>query len=84
MVSIRLKANPMLAKNLSCHRLIPFAGIIGSVFLLTLGLTYLFLNQHVEYFTSMYHEYSSLLMKTGAALLVLSGFVAWLRLKQDK
>ena len=83
-VSVRFKANPVLAKNLSCHRMIPITGILGAFFLLTLGLIYFLLNQHVENFTTMYLEYSSLLMKTGAALLVLSGFVAWLRMKQDK
>jgi hypothetical protein len=80
----RLRAREVLAKRYSCQRLIPLVGLFSAFFLLVLGWTYFHSIQTVEDFTTMYHEYSSLLMKTGAALLVLSGFVAWFRLKQEE
>ncbi len=83
-VNAWIKASSQLSERYSCQRLIPVTGFIGAVFLLILGTTYLLSVQVVDNFTTMYHEYSSLLLKAGAVFLILSGFVAWHRMKKGK
>ena len=81
-IKVRIRSNAALEKRFSCDLLVPMAGILGALFLLVLGITYHRSNQVVEDFTKMYLEYGSLLLKIGAALLVLSSVVAWFRMKR--
>ncbi len=75
----KLKRNPENAKRYSCQRILPLAGVAGALFLLGLGLVYLFRNQSVEDFTEIYPEYYRLLFIAGSALLIVSGLTAYFR-----
>lgn len=75
----KLNRNPETAKKYSCQRILPLAGIAGAMFLLGLGLVYVFRNQTVEDFTEIYPEYYRLLFMVGSALLVVSGLTAHFR-----
>ena len=80
LLSLYLKSKSPWADRITCHRLLPLAGVVGSLFLLALGMNYFRSVQTVEDFTKMFGEYGNLLMKAGAALLVVSGFVGWWRI----
>lgn len=83
-VCSRIAVDPSLKERLSVHRILPVAGFAGGMFLLVLGLVYLGRESHVADYTEMYLEYSSLLVKAGAALLVFSGLVVWFRIFRVK
>jgi uncharacterized membrane protein len=72
----------MMAKRqgtrwLSVSWLLPFAGLIASVFLVALGLFYLEQHRPVEGFTEMYAEYSRILLYTGGGFLLYSAMMVY-------
>ncbi len=78
-VTGKLNRNPETANKYSCQQIIPLAGIAGALFLLSLGLVYLFRNQNVEDFTEIYPEYYRLLFMSGFVLLIISCVTAFFR-----
>jgi hypothetical protein len=72
-----------VVQQLTCRKMLPPAGVAAALFLLGLGLVYVFRNQTVEDFTEIYPEYYKLLFLAGGALLVLSAVTAFFRLKKN-
>lgn len=72
------------ARRFTCPKMVPLAGIVGALFLLGLGVVYVFRNQAVEDFTEIYPEYYRLLFMAGSALLVVSGLTAYFRIFRSK
>jgi len=77
-----LRNRSAFVQQLTCRKTLPSAGIAAALFLLGLGLVYIFRNQTVEDFTEIYPEYYKLLFLAGGALLVLSAVTAFFRLKK--
>jgi hypothetical protein len=69
---------------LSVNRLLPLAGVAGSVFLVALGLVYLAKHRPVEGFTEIYAEYSSLLLYAGTGFLLYSVLVVYFRVARSR
>jgi hypothetical protein len=57
----------------------PVAGFLAALFMTGLGLVYFSRISAAEDYTEMFVEYSHLLLKTGAVLLIYSAVVAWMR-----
>jgi hypothetical protein len=71
-------------QNLTCRKVLPFAGVTGALFLIGLGVVYVSRNQTTEDFTEIYPEYYRLLFLAGSALLVVSGVTAYFRIFRQK
>ncbi|MDZ7605616.1 MAG: hypothetical protein U5K79_08515 [Cyclobacteriaceae bacterium] len=83
-LSFKIKSNSKQAQKYSCSRMLPFSGVLASLFLLGLGLVYHFRIQDVEGFTEMYAEYSNLLLSIGLVFLLYAGVMVWVRFFRQK
>ncbi|MEI6676982.1 MAG: PHP domain-containing protein [Mariniphaga sp.] len=68
-----------VAKQSASQRFIPVLGVIGALFLVSLGAVYYAQIKMIEDYTKMYHEYSELLFYVGTVFLVYSGVVLFFR-----
>lgn len=69
--------------KLSCLKVLPVIGIAGALFMISLGLVYVFRVQDIENFTEIYPEYYRLLFLAGFALLCVSGITAYFRIEKE-
>lgn len=75
-----LRNKSTFVQQLTCRKMLPLAGVAAALFLLGLGIVYVFRNQSVEDFTEIYPEYYKLLLMAGSALLVVSVLTAYFRI----
>lgn len=71
----RITSIPELTRKMTCWRVLPLAGMVAAIFLISLGFIYFFRNQRLENFTEMYLVYGRILCLSGFALLIFSGVV---------
>lgn len=82
-ISAKLQSKPEMARKFSCNRIFPLFGFAGSLFLISLGLVFVFRNQTIEDFTEIYPEYYRLLFLSGSALLIVSGLTVYFRIFRE-
>ena len=84
LIANRLSNNKELTERLSCRRLVPILGFLSATFILNLGLLYSGRNRVEEDFTTMYSEYSQLLLTVGIVFVVYSCLVIGYRIFMRK
>ena len=75
----KMKSNSKWENNHLIHQIIPASGILGALFLLTLGLHFYFSIKEIENFTEMYLEYSNLLFLIGGIFLFYATLVFFIK-----
>jgi uncharacterized membrane protein YidH (DUF202 family) len=66
-------------KQSASQRFVPALGVIGALFIISLGAVYYAQIKVIEDYTKMYREYSELLLYVGIVFLVYSGSVLFFR-----
>ena len=69
-IHLKIKSNLSFSPFYTPSRIISVLGILGSIFLISLGLIYYFRIQNVAGFTEIYAEYSRILLIAGMVLLL--------------
>jgi len=76
--------NEKMTKQFSNQRLVPVIGVLGALFILSLGLFYVTRIKDIADFTTMYKEYSELLFLIGSVFLVYSSVLAFFAIFKRK
>ncbi len=81
---IYLRRETGYGQRFSCRKVLPVIGTAGGLFLIILGLAFIFRIQDVEGFTKIYPKYSRILFYAGSPLLIFSLITTYFRVFRDK
>ena len=79
-----LRRKTKYGQEVSCRKALPVIGMAAGLFLIALGLVFIFRIQDVEGFTKIYPKYSRILFYAGSPLLVFSLITTYFRLFRAK